>query len=239
MVDYRLIITCEHGGCTIPKPYRPLFKTHTSLLKSHRSYDWGALDTARFMAGQFNAPLFTADTSRLLVDLNRSIGHPRLFSKITRPLTAAEKEDLLRKHYLTHRNPIESAVRNTIDSGGTVLHIACHSFTPVLEGRVREMDVGLLYDPAREPELLLCRGWKRSMIKLNPKLKISSNAPYKGVSDGLATYLRKRFAERYLGIELELNQRTFREGKSHWRKLNAVVVQGLGRFLSVGSNPDD
>ena len=72
------VITCEHGGNRIPAPYRDLFHTHQALLDSHRGYDPGALIMARALATAFAAPLVTSTVSRLLVDLNRSVGHPRL-----------------------------------------------------------------------------------------------------------------------------------------------------------------
>jgi predicted N-formylglutamate amidohydrolase len=39
-----LVITCEHGGNRIPKPYRDLFHADQALLSSHRGFDPGALD---------------------------------------------------------------------------------------------------------------------------------------------------------------------------------------------------
>lgn len=231
MADYALIVTCEHGGNKIPKPYRRLFEKHCAVLDSHRSYDLGALKTARLMARHFNAPLFEADTSRLLVDLNRSLGHPQLFSWVTRILSDKLKNQILSDCYNAHRDPIEDTVRKRVASEKTVLHIACHSFAPILKGCVRSMHIGLLYDPHRESEKMLCRNWKRSMIEIDATLKIRSNAPYRGVSDGLATYLRRHFQHRYLGIELELNQGVFHEGPSHWRKLNETVIKGLTSAL--------
>jgi len=222
-----IVITCEHGGNAIPKRFRPLFKDHSDLLNSHRGYDLGALQTARMMAERFNAPLYFATTSRLLVDLNRSIGHPRLFSKVTRPLNSEDKQFILDHHYAAHRDPIQLAVTQALASGRAVLHVACHSFTPVLGGRVRDMDVGLLYDPHRGQELRLCRQWKSAIAQRNPELKISSNAPYKGVSDGLATYFRTLFSKAYLGIELELNQRIYIQSKDQWRMLCKLVIDGL------------
>jgi N-formylglutamate amidohydrolase len=74
------LITCEHGGNRIPAPYRRLFRGRRALLDSHRGYDPGALAMARAMARAFRAPLVTSTISRLLIDLNRSIGHPHLFS---------------------------------------------------------------------------------------------------------------------------------------------------------------
>jgi predicted N-formylglutamate amidohydrolase len=226
-----IIITCEHGGNRIPKPYQVLFKNHREWLDSHRGYDRGALQAARMMAKRFNAPLFAATTSRLLVDLNRGVGHPRLFSKITRSLSLETRQQILARYYFPHRERIQRAVAATINRGRTVLHIACHSFTPVLDGQVRAMDVGLLYDPRREAERRLCCQWKAAIVQRNPALKISRNAPYKGISDGLATYFRTLFPERYIGIELELNQRTFPQGPNHWRRLCRAVMAGLEAAL--------
>src|SRR5258708_4265355 len=78
------LITCEHGGNRIPAPYRALFRGSRALLDTHRGYDAGALVMARELARAFKAPLVSSTVSRLLVDLNRSVGHPQLFSPATR-----------------------------------------------------------------------------------------------------------------------------------------------------------
>ncbi len=226
-----LIITCEHGGNAIPRPYRDLFKGRRNLLDSHSGYDLGALAMARRMAKRFGAPLFAATRSRLLVDLNRSIGHPNLFSTITRTLAATEKEDILRKYYTPHRDPIQKSVSESICSGRAVLHIAVHSFTPVLMGRSRNMDVGLLYDPARHGERGFCRTWKREIQARSPECSVRCNAPYKGVSDGLATFFRNLFTRDYMGIELELNQYHYQQGPAAWGRLGGMVLDGLEAAL--------
>jgi predicted N-formylglutamate amidohydrolase len=226
-----LIVTCEHGGPVIPPPYRGLFKDRRNLLDSHSGCDLGALAMARRMAKRFDAPLFAATRSRLLVDLNRSIGHPNLFSGITRCLPATEKENILKKYYTPHRDSIQQAVSKAIRSGRAVLHIAVHSFTPVLRGRSRSMDVGLLYDPVRLGERRFCRTWKKEMQARSPECSVRCNAPYKGVSDGLATYFRTLFTRDYMGIELELNQFHYQQGPAAWRRLGGVVLDGLEAAL--------
>ena len=235
MKTLALIVTCEHGGHVIPPPYRDLFKGRRNLLDSHNGYDLGALAMARRMAERFDAPLFAATRSRLLVDLNRSIGHPNIFSGITRSLPATEKKNILRKYYAPHRDPIQKSVSEAMLNGRAVLHIAVHSFTPVLRGRSRNMDVGLLYDPARHGERHFCRTWKREMQAHSPKCSVRCNAPYKGVSDGLATYFRTLFTRDYMGIELELNQYHYQKGPAAWRRLGGVVLDGLEAALM---NPD-
>lgn len=233
MVELRVVISCEHGGNTIPKPYRAMFAAHAGLLRTHRAFDPGALACARRLADRFGAPLFAATTSRLLVDLNRSPGHPRLFSHITRALPAVERQRIVDRYHSPHRNRVQQAVQTAHDTGATVVHIACHSFTPVLEGRVRTMDAGLLYDPRREGERLFCAVWKKAMQAACPECRVRRNAPYKGIADGLPTALRRRFRCRYIGIELELNHCAYFEDQAFWRRLCDVVGVGLAATLKA------
>src|SRR5690348_7421737 len=78
------MVTCEHGGNRIPPRYRALFIGYEALLQTHRGLDPGALTLARELAAALHAPLVASVTSRLLVDLNRSSGHPQLYSQPVR-----------------------------------------------------------------------------------------------------------------------------------------------------------
>ncbi len=78
------LVTCEHGGNRIPPIYRALFRGQQAVLETHRGYDPGALVMAQALARSLQAPLVSSTVSRLLVDINRSIGHPQYFSAATR-----------------------------------------------------------------------------------------------------------------------------------------------------------
>lgn len=200
-----VIVTCEHGGNRIPAAWAHLFEGAEAVLESHRGWDPGALRMARAIARRLGAPLFHATVSRLLVELNRSLGHPSLFSAFTRDLPRADRERILEEHYFPYRREAESAIA----AGGRVLHLSVHSFTPVLDGKVRSVDVGLLYDPARRAEKEFCLAWQAALERRLPGLRIRRNSPYRGASDGFTTYLRRRFPERrYLGVELEVSTGT-------------------------------
>lgn len=229
-----IVLSCEHATNHVPKAYAALFKKNLELLRSHRGYDQGALDFAQMLAKKLGAPLFAGSTSRLLIDLNRGITHPRLFSEISRTFSASQKKDIISDYYIPHRGAIQLTIGQQIEAGKTVVHIALHSFTPVFEGKVRNMDIGILYDPKKEREKRCCRLWKKVMSELKTDLQIRCNAPYRGVSDGLPTYLRRIFPDRYLGIELELNQRFFITHQSAWKKTWPVVVDGLKTTLIYG-----
>jgi predicted N-formylglutamate amidohydrolase len=224
------MITCEHGGNRIPPRYRHLFAGHEALLQTHRGYDAGALILARELAGALAAPLSVSTISRLLIDLNRSLGHPRLYSEITRGAPATVRREILEHHYLPYRNQIEAEIETVTARGGRVIHIASHSFTPVLGGEVRNADIGLLYDPARRGERELCSRWQAEIRALAPELKVRRNYPYTGKSDGLAAYLRRRFPDGvYVGIELEINQSHVFQGGRHWRAVRRRVIEAFIR----------
>jgi predicted N-formylglutamate amidohydrolase len=228
----RLLITCEHGGNQVPGEFRPLFREHGSLLRSHRGYDAGALRMARELAGHFRAALLYSETTRLLVDLNRSPRHPRLFSEAIRALPKAVRDRIVAEHHRPYRGQVERYIGDMIAAGHRVVHVSSHSFTPIMAGVVRNADVGLLYDPLRPGERELARRWRRSIQELDPGVRVRLNYPYAGKADGLTSHLRRLFpAGRYVGIELEINQRYPLAGNRAWRKLRRVLVESLADVL--------
>ncbi|HUW51268.1 MAG TPA: N-formylglutamate amidohydrolase [Sulfuricella sp.] len=226
------LITCEHGGNRIPRRYRPYFLGHEDLLQTHRGYDPGALTMARELARQLAAPLYFSTASRLLIDLNRSIGHPGLYSEATRKAAAPDRGNILKRYYLPYRHKVETAIAEAVAQGSRVIHISSHSFTPELDGRIRNADIGLLYDPARLTEHELCRHWQAALMAGTPGLRVRRNYPYTGKSDGLAAYLRRRFPpDVYVGIELEINQKHVFKGGRQWRALREAIIAALHQAI--------
>ncbi len=226
--DIACIVTCEHGGNRVPPEHAHRFVGLGDELAGHLGWDPGALEIAGDLAHALEAEMVAATVTRLLVDLNRSPGHPRLFSEATRCLPPEEREEILRRHYHPHRNRVRDIVSGNLSSGGLVLHIAAHSFTPVLSGVERMADVGLLYDPAREAEARFCRLWQEVLRERDAALRVRRNYPYKGVSDGLATSLRREFGPRYMGVELEVNQKCVAmdsaSGSAAWKRLCEMLA---------------
>lgn len=200
-----------------------------SLLGSRRGWDAGALVMANELARYCHAPLVASTVSRLLIDLNRSIGHPQLFSVATRGTPAETRAQIVEQYYRPYRDPVENLVGQAVSRGdGRVIHISSHSFTPELNGRLRGADVGLLYDPSRNGEAAVCAGWKTSLMVRLPELRVRRNYPYAGKEDGLTSHLRRRFAHTdYLGIELEVNQGIVFEAGQRWTALRRALVASL------------
>jgi predicted N-formylglutamate amidohydrolase len=222
------IVTCEHGGNRVPAPYRLLFRGQRALLDSHRGYDPGSLIMARALASAFAAPLVASTVSRLLIDLNRSIGHPQLFSAATRGAPAETRAQIVDKHYRPYRVQVERLVRQAVARGHRVIHISSHSFTAELDGKVRGTDVGLLYHPGRRREAEVCARWKETLAAVAPELRVRRNYPYAGKADGLTSHLRVRFAQSdYVGIELEVNQDIVFAAGRRWTVLRRMLIDSL------------
>jgi predicted N-formylglutamate amidohydrolase len=216
-----VVVTCEHGGNRVPAAYVPLFRRHQRLLNSHRGYDPGALELARACARRLEAPLHFATVTRLLVELNRSIGHRSHFSVVTNALSREEREALVHKYYLPYRQRVEAEIAAAIAAGQRALHFSMHTFTPQLDGQVRKADVGLLYDPRRPGEAAICAAIRRDFALRRPDLVVRMNYPYQGKADGFTTRMRKKWnAAAYVGIEIELNQKwPLGRDRRAWRQI--------------------
>jgi predicted N-formylglutamate amidohydrolase len=227
-----MLVTCEHGGNHVPPRYRGLLVGLQKQLNTHRGYDIGALLMARQMAAAFTAPLVASTVSRLLVDLNRSIGHPRLHALAVRAAAPEVRAQIIARHYIPYRARAESLVRTAIGRGRRVIHISSHSFTPELNGKVRSADVGLLYHPARAQEARLCERWKTEISRVAPGLRVRRNYPYAGKDDGFMRHLRSRYrAAMYSGIELEVNQAIVLGPARRWAEVRSALVESLRATL--------
>ncbi|MGE3317370.1 MAG: N-formylglutamate amidohydrolase [Planctomycetaceae bacterium] len=223
----KIVVSCEHAGNQIPAAYRKLFRGAEEVLASHRGYDLGSHEIGKHFSRAFGAPLVVTKTSRLLVEVNRSLGHPSLFSEWSSQLGVEERRKLVATYYEPHRANVISRIDDGFRRGVRVVHLSMHTFTPVLHGQKRRADVGLLYDPRRPSESRLCRLWAGAIARLRPDLAVRRNYPYRGVSDGFTTALRKRYSEPdYLGIELELNQKWVSRS-TVWRTLIRDVANAF------------
>ena len=228
-----LLFSCEHGGNRVPPRYRRLFGELHQALETHRGYDFGALRMARELSASFDAPIVASTVTRLLVDLNRSLGHRRLHAESVRHAPREVRDRIVAEHYLPYRAQTENLIRGAIARGRRVIHVAAHSFTPELNGKVRTADVGLLYDPGRAGERRTSARWKAALLDALPHLRVRRNYPYSGTDDGFMPFLRSRFRpSAYIGIEIEINQAIVVGAPRHWAELRSAVIESLRATLA-------
>jgi len=225
-----IIVTCEHAGNNVPDEYSYLFGNDSAaILASHRGWDPGAWDLAVYVSDQLSLPAYACHTSRLLIEVNRSLHHRELFSPFSSPLSFDEKQKLIRSVYVSYREPIERLVTNSTEP---LLHLSVHTFTPVLDGKIRGMEIGLLFDPERDAERVYSNLLQAGLERRLPDRVIRFNEPYRGADDGFTTYLRScALNERYAGIELEINQKLL--GTRAWPEIRAALAATIGDIQAV------
>lgn len=215
-----VVVSCEHAAHRLPPVYRRLGLS-AAVLRSHRGWDPGAAQVARLAARRLAAALHLGRWSRLLIDLNRSPHHrdlvPRRAFGLAVPgnaaLPAAERRRRMRLYYLPYRAAVLADVERAIRRHGACLHLSLHSFTPRRGSRLRNADVGLLYDPARRVERTFVR---LAAARLRAAgLKVRLNYPYRGTADGFTTFCRRSHPDQtYAGVEVEMNQHLLRRGNA-------------------------
>ena len=95
------------------------------------------------------------------------------------------------------------------------------------------VDASARYDPCRSGEVSFVEAWYAALEATNASLVLRRNYPYRGVSDSLVTYLRRRYgARRYVGMELEINQKHV--DSPHWPTLVAVLAETLAAAVGRG-----
>lgn len=232
-----LVLTCEHAGNEVPPEYAHAFEDAGGALASHRGWDIGALDVALTLAGRLAAPLLLSRVTRLLVDLNRSLDHPQLFSEFGRRLDEDARRRAIESHYRPYRAGLERLIGDLVGAGRRVMHVGVHTFVDVLDGAPRDLDVGLLYDPARAIEARAVDAWEAALSSAGSALRVRRNEPYRGVDDGLTTHLRTVFPEgTYAGLELEIRQGLLSDGAGS-EGVAGVVAEALGPAVRSAGTP--
>jgi predicted N-formylglutamate amidohydrolase len=224
---HAILLTCEHATNYVPRSYTSLFAGHETVLDTHRGYDIGIASVARSLARQSHWVLREFPLSRLLVEPNRSQRH-RIFSEFSQVLSPLEQQRLIDGYYAPYRLQVCEDLERMIKRDRCVLHLSLHSFTPVWQGRTRNADIGVLYDPARQRECHVTLHL-RTALQQDLGVRVRRNYPYRGTSDGLCTSLRRQFKPtQYLGIELEVNQARLQGVCAAWnRRLCTSLLNAL------------
>jgi len=143
-----VLLVCEHASNHIPKRYDWL-GIEPKWRDSHAAWDPGALDVAKQLSRELDAPLVHGCVSRLVYDCNRA---PDSSTAITEQsetlhvpgnhaLSDAQRQERIDSVYRPFREEVERMIKRS----PTAL-VSVHSFTAIYHGIRRHTDIGILHN---------------------------------------------------------------------------------------------
>lgn len=217
--DWFVVISVEHASNAVPSGMD--LGVPPAVLDTHVAWDPGAPEIASIIAAELSAPLFLGRYTRLVADLNRSPDNPEAVPEVAfgvpipanTGLTPEQRAARLRRFH----EPYWTRVRSTIEgalavgkSDSCVLHLSVHSFTGEFAGEVREMSMGVMFDPRRRLERHAADLLLEGLVRLG--VHAVENEPYDGRGDALVAALRHELPQdRYAGVQIEISQNHLEE----------------------------
>ena len=171
------LLIAEHAGNLVPAPWHDLGLA-VPYLGTHFAVDIGVDALTRRLSQTLRAPAVVAQYSRLFLDYNRPAGEwdfmrPDL-GGIPVPGNLAPDAMDRRLRTLVAWEPVEQAIIEA--AAGRQALISVHSFTPVMGGVRRNVDIGVLW---REPSPFVTSVLKTLGAQgAEVGLRIGDNEPY-------------------------------------------------------------
>ena len=201
------IFSCEHAANSLP-PNTQSSVEDKHFLQTHWGWDIGAESVTRHLIQSLDSQGILSTYSRLWIDLNRSRtrtdlvrleteGHHLSFN---RNLSSAEHEQRVQEVYKPFHAAYNTLVKERCQHDQPVILISIHSFTPVWNGTVRTMDIGVLFDECED------LGIKLAELLREEEFFVELNAPYTGRGGLMYSVEDKGRRHQCRHLELEINQ---------------------------------
>lgn len=220
------VITCDHATNEVPKHVNGgTLGLPDAEMERHIAFDIGALGVASKLGELLNAPVVSANFSRLVIDPNRGADDPTLIPQIydgtiipgNRVLPDQERQRRIDTLYAPYHNAIAQTAASR-----DIAFLAVHSFTPQLKNRPpRPWEVGVLSAEDRRLADPLITGLQRNLSS-----PVGDNAPYAGFFPGDAMSQHAHIPKRP-NVILEIRQDLIADaqGQQHWATLLASHLE--------------
>lgn len=194
-----IVLVCEHASPFIPAALNDL-GIEPAAKRSHIAWDPGAMAVAKAMSQNLDAVLVASTVSRLVYDCNRppdaDDAMPKRSEAYDVPgnshLIDAEKRDRVARYY----TPFKDTLTQEIAQRDNPIVVTVHSFTPVYNGKARDVEIGILHDSdSRLADAMLSRA---------DTYDVRRNAPY-GPEDGVTHTLKEHAVKHgHLNVMIEV-----------------------------------
>lgn len=153
LAEAPILLVCDHASLRFPQALGDM-GLDPFARRCHLAIDIGAGKLTEKIAKSLGVTAVIAQYSRLVVDCNRQLMDPGAFLEYgdgilvpgNRNLTQADKDARADAIYWPYHSAIEDQIARLRVLGPSPAFISIHSFTPVLNGVARAVQMGVLWD---------------------------------------------------------------------------------------------
>ena len=175
------LLVCDHASCRFPAALGDM-GLDPFARRCHLALDIGAGALTERLSESLGVTAVLAQYSRLVVDCNRQLLDPSAFLVFgdgifvpgNNNLGDAEKKRRSEAIYWPYHEAISNQVLRLRSIGPPPLFVSIHSFTPVLNGVYRSVEMGVLWDADEEVARIVIDELRSAGYK------VGDNEPYSG-----------------------------------------------------------
>ncbi|WP_422862816.1 N-formylglutamate amidohydrolase [Endosaccharibacter trunci] len=233
------LLVVDHAGRAVPQALDRL-GLPDSEFERHIAWDIGVRGVSETLAVSLDATTIAQRFSRLVIDCNRTPGHPTSIAPVSdhtpierNRVASAEERDARRDLIFTpYQDAIAAEIARRQAAGQDTVLVAVHSFTPRMNGFDRPWHFGVLFNHERRLGQALLR-----LAEAEGDLVVGENEPY-ALSD-VDDYTVPVQGERrgLLCVELEIRQDLIADeaGQRAWAdRLSRLLPAALAAVRADG-----
>ena len=179
-----ILLVCDHASCRFPQALGDM-GLDPFARRCHLAIDIGAGKLTETLAKSLGVTAVIAQYSRLVVDCNRQLMDPGAFLEYgdgilvpgNRNLSQADKDARADAIYWPYHNAIDDQVKRLSAAGPSPAFISIHSFTPVLNGISRAIQLGVLWDKDDRLSDIFLEGFRATDFLTGDNEPYSGRAP--------------------------------------------------------------
>ena len=176
-----MLLVCDHASRRFPKALGSM-GLDPFARRCHLAWDIGAGPLTECLADSLGVTAVLAQYSRLVVDCNRDLFDPGAFLEFgdgvvihgNRNLNQEQKDRRASELYWPYHYAIDLELKRLAAFDYPTGFFAIHSFTPVMNGVSRDVEIGILWDADRSTAEVLIEGFRKAGFE------VGDNEPYSG-----------------------------------------------------------
>jgi len=200
-----ILLVCDHAASRFPAALGNL-GLDPFARRCHLAIDIGAGSLTEYLADRLGVTAVLAQYSCLVVDCNRDLLDPGAFLEFgdgivvsgNCNLSQEDKDARADAVYWPYHRAVKAQVQRLMAAGGCPAFIAVHSFTPVLNGKTRPWEIGVLWDKDLRLRDIFLKDFRAAGFHVGDNEPYSGKAPADFTVDNHAEGL----GMPHIGIEI-------------------------------------